>query len=152
MSEIRIEPWSEAGLELLRRVNTAEMKKHLGGPETGEQVLVRHQRYLNFVAQRTGCMFRILFDDEPVGTVGYGERPWDGEQVYEMGWAVLPPYQGRGIATAAVRAAVAPAGGRRPPAAAAATSNSRASSQSAVSRLVDWARKPTAGGPARLAK
>jgi RimJ/RimL family protein N-acetyltransferase len=106
MSEIRIEPWSEAGLELLRRVNTAEMKKHLGGPETDEQVLVRHQRYLNFVAQRKGCMFRILLGDEPVGTVGYGERQWDGAPVYEMGWAVLPPYQGRGIATAAVRAAV----------------------------------------------
>ena len=113
MSEIRIEPWSEAGLELLRRINTAEMKKHLGGPETSEQVLVRHQRYLTFVAGRTGCMFRILADDEPVGTVGYHQRDWNGAPVYEMGWAVLPPYQGRGIATAAVRAAVAAASAER---------------------------------------
>jgi|ERR1700761_1208462 len=107
MSEIRIEPWSEAGLELLRRVNTDEMKKHLGGPETDEQVLARHQKYLNGVTEQKGCMFRILLGDEPVGTVGYWERQWDGAPVYEMGWAVLPPYQRRGIATAAVRAAAA---------------------------------------------
>ena len=33
--------------------------------------------------------------------VGYWDREWRGEQVYEMGWAVLPAYQGRGLATAA---------------------------------------------------
>src|SRR5450432_1536306 len=46
----------------------------------------------------------------------------------------------------------ADARGRRTPAAAAATRKSRATSQRAVNRLVSWARKPTAGGPARLAK
>ena len=49
-------------------------------------------------------MFRILVDgiDGPVGSIGYWERQWHGDTVYETGWSVLPPYQGRGIATAAI--------------------------------------------------
>jgi len=40
---------------------------------------------------------------EPVGSVGYWERRWNGEDVYESGWGVLPAFQGRGLATAAAR-------------------------------------------------
>jgi RimJ/RimL family protein N-acetyltransferase len=42
-----------------------------------------------------------------VGTVGYAERIWQQSEVYEMGWNVLPPFQGQGIAAAAATAAVA---------------------------------------------
>jgi RimJ/RimL family protein N-acetyltransferase len=102
-----IEPWADADLDLLRRLNTAEVKKHLGGLETDEQLRTRHQRYLNF-APGHGCMFRIVLPGgEPAGTVGYGERTWRGSAVYEMGWNVLPACQGRGIATAAAQAAAA---------------------------------------------
>ncbi|MFF2045390.1 GNAT family N-acetyltransferase [Kitasatospora sp. NPDC058170] len=108
---VRIEPWTDTDLALLRRVNTPEMKKHVGGPETEEQVLHRHRRYLGFVPAGVGCMFRIVLSatGESVGTVGYAARSWQGEPVYEMGWNVLPPHQGRGIAVAATRAAVAAA-------------------------------------------
>jgi RimJ/RimL family protein N-acetyltransferase len=34
---------------------------------------------------------------------------WQEESVYEIGWSVLLPYQGRGIATAAVAEAIASA-------------------------------------------
>lgn len=111
----RIEPWTEAGLDLLRRLNTDEVKQHLGGLETDEQLRTRHQRYLNF-APGHGCMFRIVVPGAgggPVGTVGYGERSWQGNTVYEMGWSVLPAYQGRGIATAAARAGAAHAAAQR---------------------------------------
>ncbi|HEY0717761.1 MAG TPA: GNAT family N-acetyltransferase [Streptosporangiaceae bacterium] len=101
---MRIEPFAEADLDLLRRLNTGEMKEHLGGLETDEQLQVRHRRYLNW-APGQGCMFRIIAPSgEPAGTVGYGERTWQGSPVYEMGWQVLPECQGRGIATAAARA------------------------------------------------
>ncbi|MFD0275408.1 GNAT family N-acetyltransferase [Kitasatospora sp. NPDC127111] len=108
---IHLEPWTDADLALLRRVNTPEMKKHVGGPETEEQLLVRHARYLDFVPSGLGCMFRIVLagEAEPVGTVGYAARGWRGGTVYEMGWNVLPPHQGRGIAARATRAAVAAA-------------------------------------------
>jgi RimJ/RimL family protein N-acetyltransferase len=109
---VRIEPWSAAGgLDLLRRINTPEMKDHLGGAETDEKVLARHRRYIEVGRSGAGQMFQIVLagSAEPVGSVGYWERVWRGETVYEMGWSVLPPYQGRGIAAAAARAAVAAA-------------------------------------------
>ena len=102
---IRIEPWSDTDLELLRRINAPEMKRYLGGPETEEQVVARHRRYLEI--DEKGQMFRIVLlpEDTPVGSVGFWEREWQGGTVYEMGWSVLPGFQGRGIAVAAVTAA-----------------------------------------------
>ena len=44
---------------------------------------------------------------EGVGWVGYWERDWRGEQVYEIGWSVLPAFQGRGIAGSATLEAIA---------------------------------------------
>ena len=110
--DLRIEPFTEADLDLLRRLNTPEIKEHLGGLETDEQLRTRHRRYLNW-APGQGCMFRIVLPSgEPAGTVGYGERVWQGSSVYEMGWQVLPEYQGRGIATTAARAGAVHAAGQ----------------------------------------
>jgi RimJ/RimL family protein N-acetyltransferase len=105
-SDIRLVAWSDADLELLRRANTPEMWKHLGGPESDEKMLRRHQRYLPANWTGGGGMFRVELEPthEPVGLVGYWERDENGETVYETGWHVLPEYQGRGIATAAVLA------------------------------------------------
>ena len=98
---IRLEPWSEGDLDLLRRINAPEMTEFLGGPETDEQVEARHARYV--ALDGTGRMFRIvaLPEDEPTGTIGYWDREWRGETVYETGWSVLPEFQGRGFAVAA---------------------------------------------------
>ncbi|WP_067464719.1 GNAT family N-acetyltransferase [Actinomadura macra] len=115
MPSVRIQPWSEDDLDLLRRVNAPEMKEHLGGPETEEQVRVRHARYLRS-DDIGGQMYRIVADGEPAGTVGFWSRDWRDEPVYESGWSVLPGFQRRGVAVAAVREVVAAArdrGGRR---------------------------------------
>jgi len=53
-AEVRLVPWSEDDLPLLIRLNAPEMTEHLGGPESAEQVLLRHQRYV--VAARTGIV------------------------------------------------------------------------------------------------
>jgi hypothetical protein len=45
--EVHLVQWSESDRELLHRINTPEMKRHLGGAETLEQVEARHQRYLS---------------------------------------------------------------------------------------------------------
>ncbi len=37
-----------------------------------------------------------------MGYVGYWERSWQGEEIWEVGWAVLPDFQGRGLATEAM--------------------------------------------------
>jgi RimJ/RimL family protein N-acetyltransferase len=86
------------------------MMTHLGGPESPEQIADRQTRY-----EADPRQFRIVDEatGEGVGWVGYWERDAD---VYEIGWSVLPAFQGRGIAGAATRAALAAArdeGGRR---------------------------------------
>lgn len=108
---IRIEPWADADLALLYRLNAPEMLEHLGGPESEEQIIARHNRYLEISGKGTGRMFSIVLhpDLEAVGNIGYWERIWQEETIYEIGWGVLPPFQGRGIAAAAAAAALASA-------------------------------------------
>jgi RimJ/RimL family protein N-acetyltransferase len=109
---VRIEPWSEDDLGLLRAANAPELMHHLGGPESEEALLKRHARYVALSADRTGRgrMFRVaLPSGEAVGTIGFWEQTWQGGLVYESGWAVLAAFQGRGLAVAATRAVVAAA-------------------------------------------
>ncbi len=94
--EIRLAPWTEGDLELLRRLNTPEMTEHLGGPESDEKIVERLARYV-----ATATMFRVLADGEPVGGIGFWEKQWQGETVWETGWGVTREHWGRGIAPAA---------------------------------------------------
>jgi RimJ/RimL family protein N-acetyltransferase len=80
------------------------MTKHLGGPETEEQIISRHRKYLNL--GDTGAMYRVLIGKETVGSIGYWERLWNRRMIYEMGWSILPYFQGKGFATLAVYEAV----------------------------------------------
>jgi RimJ/RimL family protein N-acetyltransferase len=116
-AQVRLVPWSEEDFPLLVRLNAPEMTEHLGGPETEEQVLLRHQRYVAAVrsgifAGPDGAYRAFIFkavlepDGVGVGSVNFWDREWKGEQVYEMGWGVVPEHQGRGIASGAVKQAV----------------------------------------------
>jgi RimJ/RimL family protein N-acetyltransferase len=100
--DVTLWPWSEQDLSLLEELmgDPATMA-HLGGPETPEQVLKRHQRYLQL--PETDHMFVILWgsNSEVAGSIGYWQKNWRDQLAYEMGWFVLPAYQGRGIATKA---------------------------------------------------
>lgn len=102
MNTLRLESWSDAGLELLHRQNTPEMTEHLGGPETEQAIIDRHQRYLRL---ESGEMLIVRLGDEVIGSVGYWERERDGEDVYETGYGILPEFGGRGYAATALRLA-----------------------------------------------
>ena len=54
-------------------------------------------------------MFSITLypEEEAVGSVGYWLTVWNDETVYEIGWSVLPSYQGKRIASRAVKAVIA---------------------------------------------
>ncbi len=101
--QIQINIWEDKNLDLLLKINAPEMMEHLGGSETKEQILKRHKRYLELGDK--GKMFSITQppDFEAVGSVGYWQTKWIDESVYEIGWSVLPQFQGRGIATLAVK-------------------------------------------------
>ncbi|MFC8722721.1 GNAT family N-acetyltransferase [Kitasatospora sp. NPDC057198] len=104
--EIRLEPWSDSRLGLLERINTPLMRRHVGGPETPEQLLVRHRRYLE-LPSLGGVVYAVLVDGEEAGSIARHRRGWRGAEVHETGWNVLPEFQGRGVALAAGRAMLA---------------------------------------------
>jgi RimJ/RimL family protein N-acetyltransferase len=103
---VRLEAWGPGDLELLRAcLGDPAMMTHLGGPESPEKIADRQKRY----EKPDSRQYRIVDEDtgQGVGYVGYWERDAHGEEVYEMGWAVLAAFQGRGIAAAATAQAIA---------------------------------------------
>lgn len=110
MVDVLIQPWSEDDLDLLQRLlGDPAMMEHLGGPESQEQILRRHQRYTHLPQEGTDHMFKVVWapTGEGVGNVGYWRKTWREQSVYEMGWLILPEFQGRGIATQAAAAVIA---------------------------------------------
>ena len=75
------------------------MMNHLGGPESPDKLESRQRRY-----QADGSrQYRIVdAEGQSVGYVGYWERTMEDRQAWEVGWAVLPQFQGRGYATTAM--------------------------------------------------
>src|SRR5262249_10957677 len=59
----------------------------------------RHQRYLT-LDESKASMFAIVVGPGrgAVGSIGYWEKDWQGQIVWETGWSVLPEFQGHGIA------------------------------------------------------
>jgi RimJ/RimL family protein N-acetyltransferase len=102
---VRLEPWGEGDLPLLRRLlGDPAMTTHLGGPESEEKLRERQARYVKLDESGAGQMFKIVDEaGEAVGSVGYWEKKWRDGTVYETGWSVLPEHQGRGLAVAGTR-------------------------------------------------
>jgi RimJ/RimL family protein N-acetyltransferase len=116
-AQVRLVPWTDDDFPLLVRLNAPEMTEHLGGPEAPESIQLRHRRYV--AAAKSGTfsddekgyaayIFKAILEPDgvAVGGVNFWDREWKGEQVYEIGWGVVPEFQGRGIASAAVAQAV----------------------------------------------
>ncbi|MRG59337.1 GNAT family N-acetyltransferase [Agromyces sp. CFH 90414] len=104
-SPVQLRQWADDDLETLRRSNTAEMTEFLGGPESDEALAARHARYLRLWEEGTARMFRVVTPDHPegVGTIGtWADGHHDG--ALETGWSIETAHQGRGLATAALRA------------------------------------------------
>jgi RimJ/RimL family protein N-acetyltransferase len=105
MSAVHLEPWGEGDLPLLEQLlGDPQMTTHLGGPESPEKIVERQARY----ERAESGIFKIVDEatGEAVGSVLYWERTWQGDEVYEIGWSVLPAFQGRGIAAQATARAI----------------------------------------------
>lgn len=98
---ITLRPWGPDDEYLLHlTLGDPAMMQHLGGIETPEQIAARHLRFLR--PSECGGMFTIrLPDGTAAGTIGFWDKPWREQTVYETGWFVLQQYAGRGIATQA---------------------------------------------------
>jgi RimJ/RimL family protein N-acetyltransferase len=106
MTEVRLEPWGPDDLALVEQLmGDPAMTEFLGGPESPEKLADRQRRY----AEPGSGMFKIVDagTGEGIGSVGFWEREWRGQTVYETGWMVIPAFQGRGIAAEATRQAIA---------------------------------------------
>ena len=106
MAEVRIEPWGSRDFPLLEQLlGDSTITEHVGGPESHEQLVDRQRRYEELTDRAKGGTFVIIADatGDRVGWVGYWEKTWRDDEVYESGWFVLPAYQGRGIASAATQ-------------------------------------------------
>ena len=97
---VRLEHWGPGDLALLEGlVGDPAMMEHLGGPESLEKIRERQTRY-----EGTDTAFKVVDEDsgDGVGWVGY----WKHDGAWEIGWAVLPEHQGRGVASAATQQAL----------------------------------------------
>jgi RimJ/RimL family protein N-acetyltransferase len=97
---VRLERWGPGDFELLERlVGDPAMMEHLGGPESPEKIRERQKRY-----EGTDTAFKVADEEsgEGVGWVGY----WESDDAWEIGWAVVPEHQGKGIASEATRLAL----------------------------------------------
>lgn len=106
---VHIEPWGQGDLPLLEKLlGDPEMMGHLGGPETPESIAQRQTGY----EREDSRQFKIVDETSgaAVGWVGYWELTWREDQVFEIGWSVLPGFQGQGIGSQAARQAILLAG------------------------------------------
>ena len=107
---IDLVPWSDGDLWVVERIlSDPAMMEHLGGAQSREQILDAHSRYLDSGRSGTGGMFTLVVrpDSQVVGNIGYWDKPWRDEVVYEAGWMVFPEYQGRGLASEALAMLIA---------------------------------------------
>jgi RimJ/RimL family protein N-acetyltransferase len=97
-------PYSDADLALTEAIECdPEMMRELGGPIARAEIPGIHRRRLDSGAEGDWWL-KILPDPAgpPAGTIGIWEAEWRGSKIHEMGWMVLPEFQGRGIASAAM--------------------------------------------------
>ena len=101
MIAVTLEPWAAGPALLQRLMGDPHMTEHLGGPESPDKLRERQGRYERL--ESGDRMFKIVdvVSGAGVGSVGFWTKEWRAEQAYEIGWMVVPEFQGRGIAVAA---------------------------------------------------
>jgi RimJ/RimL family protein N-acetyltransferase len=98
---MELAPYEDDDFALTEALETDPVvMRELGGPTDPSRLPVVHRRRLG-----DPWWFKIIPDPSgpAVGTIGIWEKELDGATIHETGWMVLPAFQGRGIASAALR-------------------------------------------------
>lgn len=107
MAAVGLRDITMADLPLYERLVTdPTTMAELGGPLPREGLEDKLRGIVEDVEAGRAWYSVILPDDDlavTAGTVCIWSHEQDGEDISEMGWMVLPAFQGRGLATAAVR-------------------------------------------------
>jgi RimJ/RimL family protein N-acetyltransferase len=97
-------PYGEPDLWLTRALETDPVvMKELGGPNSDEVIAAAHVKRLAVAADDWWLVIVPEPGHRPIGTIGIWPITWEGEEVYEIGWMLLPEFQGRGLASEALR-------------------------------------------------
>jgi RimJ/RimL family protein N-acetyltransferase len=89
-----------------RSLTDPDMMAELGGPLPKEGLSEKLRGIVDDVEKGTVWFSVIVPDGEAgagAGSVCIWDHDWNGENITEIGWMVLPEFQGRGLATEAVR-------------------------------------------------
>jgi RimJ/RimL family protein N-acetyltransferase len=109
---MKLELMTEADVELrVRQQTDPAVMAELGGPRPRSDIERGHARALALAAAGKCWPFLVIPDDatSPAGEVTVVESSHDGEEIYEIGWMILPEFQNRGLASRAVREVIAQA-------------------------------------------
>jgi RimJ/RimL family protein N-acetyltransferase len=83
------------------------MMAQLGGAWPKGRMPEKLRRDVASIENGSAWVFKIIPEDNAghaAGTVCLWENSWRGESINEIGWMILPQFQGQGLATKAVRA------------------------------------------------
>ena len=100
---MRLRPYADGDIWLTEELETdPAVMSELGGPQLFDSIPATHARRMNAV--QGGDLWAVI-EPEPgvaAGAIGVWPRTHEGEEIFEVGWMVLPRYQGQGIASRAL--------------------------------------------------
>ena len=100
---------TNADLDLWTRMQTdSVMMEHLGGPQPKERMPQIFKNTMKVVEDNSGWIYKVIDDsvkpEVVVGSVVLWETEHEGKPTVEMGWMILPEFQGQGWGKRSVRA------------------------------------------------
>jgi RimJ/RimL family protein N-acetyltransferase len=106
---VELLPYADEHLALTKALECdPEMMRELGGPGDPADIPRVHRMRVESVAN--GEWWFVIVPEPPgppAGTIGIWETKFRERSIHEVGWMVLPEFQGRGIAGEALRMLVA---------------------------------------------